>query len=153
MKTLLIVYASQTGNTRALAEAVQRGAAREDIAGVACRLLHARSAGVLDLLGADALVLATPENFGYMSGAMKDFLDRTYYPCEGRIESLPFAIVVSAGNDGSGAVRSIQRIARGYPVREVQEAIVVVGPPGAAHLEACSELGATLAAGLELGIY
>ena len=66
---------------------------------------------------------------------------------------MPFAIVVSAGNDGTGAVRSIQRIARGYPFREVQEAIVVVGHPGAVQVEACEQLGAALAAGLELGIY
>lgn len=153
MKTLLVVFASQTGNTLALAEAVRRGAAGEDAANVGCRLVHARDAGVADLLGADALVLATPENFGYMAGAMKDFLDRTYYPCEGLVESLPLAIVVSAGNDGTGAVRSIRRIARGYPLREVQEAVVIQGTPQAADVEACAELGAALAAGLGLGIY
>lgn len=153
MKHLLIVYHSQTGHTEAMAEAVLRGARSQDVSGVETRMLHAGAAGPEDLLWADALILGTPENFGYMSGAMKDFLDRTYYPCEGKVESLPYAIFISAGNDGSGALASIQRIARGYPLRAVQEPIVARGETTDEVLASCEELGMAMAAGLEMGVF
>lgn len=152
-KHLLIVYHTQTGHTRALAEAACQGAADELIEDVEVRLRQARAAGPEDLLWAHGLLLGTPENFGYMSGGMKDFLDRTFYPVEGRIQSLPYAIFISAGNDGSGALRAIRRIAGGYPLREVQEPIIARGEVDASHLEACRELGMTLAAGLQAGIF
>ena len=106
-----------------------------------------------DLLWADALLLGTPENFGYMSGGMKDFLDRTYYPCEGRLEGMPYALFISAGNDGTGARNAIARIVRGFPLREVHEPIIVKGPVGEADLARCTEMGMSLAAGLELGVF
>ena len=136
-----------------MAEAVARGARSPDIEGVETRMLRAADAGPDDLLGADAVVLGTPENFGYMSGAMKDFLDRTYYPCEGKVESLPYAIFISADNDGSGALGSIERIARGYPLRPVQEPIIARGEISAEVLAACEALGMAMAAGLELGVF
>jgi multimeric flavodoxin WrbA len=153
LKHLLIVYHSQTGHTQAMAEAVLRGARSQDIDGVEARILRAGDAGPEDLLWADALILGTPENFGYMSGAMKDFLDRTYYPCEGKVESLPYAIFISAGNDGSGALGSILRIARGYPLRAVQEPIIARGDTTDAVLASCEELGMAMAAGLEMGVF
>ena len=153
MKHLLIVYPTQTGNTGALAEAVLRGARHELLTGVEVRFLRAREAGPEDLLWADGLLLGTPENFGYMSGAMKDFLDRTFYPVEGKILALPYAIFISAGNDGSGALRAIRRIAGGYPFKEVQEPLVVQGEVRPEHLEKAEELGMTISAGLDAGIY
>ena len=152
MSTLLIVYHSQTGNTKAMAEAAWRGAADPSIEGVDVRLVTARDAGPADLLAAGALLLGTPENFGYMSGAMKDFLDRTFYQVEGKLKPLPYAIFVSAGNDGEGALRAIRRIAPGYPFREVQAPVVARGAVEP-HLPACRDLGMALAAGLEVGIY
>lgn len=136
-----------------MAEAVARGARSDELETVETRMLRAGDAGPGDLLWADAVILGTPENFGYMSGAMKDFLDRTYYPCEGKVESLPYAIFISAGNDGSGAVSSIQRIARGYPLRAVQEPIVARGDTTDSVLAACEELGMAMAAGLEMGVF
>ena len=136
-----------------MAEAVLRGASCDDVDGVETRMLRAGDAGADDLLWADALILGTPENFGYMSGAIKDFLDRTYYPCESKVESLPYAIFISAGNDGSGAVNSIQRIARGYPLRTVQEPIIARGDTTDAVLASCEELGMAIAAGLEMGVF
>jgi multimeric flavodoxin WrbA len=153
MKHLLIVYHTQTGNTGRLAEAVLRGASQPDIEGVEIRFLKACEAGVDDLLWADGLILGTPENFGYMSGALKDFLDRTFYPVEGQIDNLPYGIFISAGNDGTGAVAAIQRIARGYPFKEVYDAVIARGEVKDEDLARCEELGATLAAGLELGIF
>ena len=153
MKHLLIIYHSQTGHTESLADAVVQGATSEEIKGVCTRALRAGLAGVPELLWADALILGTPENFGYMSGAMKDFLDRTYYPCEGRLEGLPYAVFISAGNDGRGAHSAIARIARGYPLKEVREPLIARGELNTHHLEQCRDLGMAMAAGLEVGIY
>lgn len=153
MKHLLIVYHSQSCRTEALAHAVWRGASIDDIDEVEVRLKLAGEAGVCDLLWANALILGTPENFGYMSGAMKDFLDRTFYPVQEKVDGLPYAMFISAGNDGTGAVRAIRRIGNGYPLREVQDPIIVRGDPDAEALASCEELGMAIAAGLELGVF
>ncbi|MEE4361532.1 MAG: NAD(P)H-dependent oxidoreductase [Pseudomonadales bacterium] len=150
---LLIVWHSKSGNTARLKDAVLRGASHPEVSGVELRCLHARDAGPEDLRWADGVLLGTPENFGYMSGQLKDFFDRTYYEVEGELAPLPFAIFVSCGNDGRGAVREIQRIVRGYPFREVQDAVVVRGEITEEGLRRCEELGLALAAGLEAGIY
>lgn len=151
MKHLLIVFHSQSGNTEKMAQAVFRGAGSEEIDKVEVRMLQAFDAGVEDLLWAHALILGTPENFGYMSGGMKDFLDRTFYPCEGKLEGMPYAIFVSAGNDGSGAVAAIERIANGYAFRKIQDPVIARGELTADDLQCCEELGMTVAAGLEIG--
>lgn len=152
-KRLLIVYHTQTGHTRTMAEAAYDGATDEFIDDVEVRLVPARDAGADDLLWANGLLLGTPENFGYMSGGMKDFLDRTFYAVEGKIQPLPYAVFISAGNDGRGALRAIRRIAGGYPFQEVQEPIIARGEVTAADIEACRELGMTLAAGLEASVF
>lgn len=151
MKRLLVVFHSQGGRLAGLADAVVRGASREE--GVAVRAVRALEAGLDDLLDADAVIFGTPENFGFMSGGLKDFFDRTFYPAQGRVDRMPYAIFVVAGNDGTGAVTSIQRIARGYPMREVAEPVVVRGEPTPADVVRCEELGQALAAGLALGIF
>jgi multimeric flavodoxin WrbA len=151
-KHLLLVYSSQSGRTLALLEAV-RGGIGECADEVELRVLPALQAGVDDLLWAEGLLIGTPENFGYMSGAVKDFLDRVYYPTEGRKLGLPYAVFVSAGNDGSGAVRSIERIATGGGWKRVAEPVVVRGEPDAAALAQCHELGQTMAAGLGFGVF
>ena len=153
MKHLLIVYHSKTGNTAKLAHAVREGAEDDQVDGVKVRFLTAPEAGPDDLRWADALLLGTPENFGYMSGMMKDFLDRTYYEVEGELQALPYAIFISAGNDGTGAVSAIQRIANGYPFVQVHEPFIANDEITEAHLATCRELGLTLAAGLEAGVF
>jgi multimeric flavodoxin WrbA len=134
-----------------MADAVERGALRQ--AGVVVRKQHGTQAGPDDLLWCDALVIATPENFGYMAGAVKDFFDRTFYAVEGKVSGLPYAVVVRAGNDGSFALLAVQRIARGYPLREVAAPILSVGEQTEEHIARCEELGEALVAGLELGVF
>ena len=153
MKHLLIVYHTKTGNTGRLANAVLEGASSEEVSGVTVRYLTAWNAGPRDLLWAHGLLLGTPENLGYMSGAMKDFLDRTFYEVEGKLQPLPCAIFISAGNDGSGALRGLRRIINGYPFEEVQEPVIARGAVTDQHLARCRELGMALAVGLEAGIY
>lgn len=152
MKRLLLVFHSQSGRTAQLAEAAAQGIA-VFADSVELRVRRAPDATLDDLLWAEGLLLGTPENFGYLSGLMKDFLDRTYYPAEGKTVGLPWALFVSAGNDGSGAVSALRRIALGYQWREVAEPVIVRGKPDAAGLSRCSDLAQTLAAGLTLGLY
>jgi len=153
LKRLLVVYHTQTGHTETMARAVARGARHPEVAGVGVELRRAADAGLADLLRADAVAFGTPENFGQLSGGMKDFFDRTFYPAQGLVEGLPCAVFISAGNDGRGALEALRRIVRGYPLREVREPIIARGGLDAGHLERCEELGLALAAGLEAGIY
>ncbi len=134
-----------------MAAAVLRGCQQET--DVITRLLRAFDAGLSDLLWADGIVFGTPENFGTMSGALKDFFDRTYYPAEEHQLNLPYGLFISAGNDGSGAVREIDRIACGYPLRKVNEPLIAKGEINADHLKQCEELGLSMAAGLSMGIF
>ena len=151
MKTLLIVYHSQSGNTEALAQAVYRGASQS--AGTTSRLVRALDADLDDLLSCQGIIFGTPENFGFMSGALKHFFDRTFYPAQDYALNLPYGLFISAGNDGTGAVRQIDRIVLGYPMRKVAEPLICRGCVTPEHLEACETLGLSLAAGLALGIF
>jgi multimeric flavodoxin WrbA len=146
---ILIVYASQSGHAQSLADAVEQGARAE---GGEVRKLHGTLAGLDDLLWCGALVIVTPENFGYMAGAVKDFFDRTFEPAQGRVSNLPYALIVRAGNDGTFARGAVERIARGYPLKSVAEPILWVGE-SEAPIAACVELGQMLVAGLSLGIF
>jgi len=150
---ILIVYHSQSGNTQKMAEAVAAGAA--GIEGVTVSLTRAQEAGVEDLLACDGLAIGSPEYFGFMAGLIKDFFDRTYEPARGRKEVFkkPYVVFVSAGNDGRGTVRGIERIALGYPLKKVYEPLVARGEVTEEVLAQCRELGQTIAAGCQLGIY
>lgn len=150
-KNLLIVYHSQSGATAQLAQAVQRGALQEEHVDV--RLLRAMEAGTRDLLWADAVIFGSPENFGYLSGGLTDFLARTFYPAQPYQLSLPYAAFISAGNDGSGAVRMLERIVGGYPLKKIAEPVIVKGLPTTTGLQCCEELGLTMAAGIALGLF
>lgn len=150
-KTLLIVYHTRGVKTTQLAEAVARGAASEP--GVEVRILRCTDAEPQDVLEADALVLGTPENFGYMSGMMKDFLERIFYECEGKVAGRPWALLVSAGQDGTGAIASVERIVTGLRLKKVSEPILALKKVTPEVIAQCEELGAALATGLSLGIY
>lgn len=162
-KTLLIVYHSMTGGARQMAEAAQAGAAEEG--GVAVRLMHATQAGPDDVLGADGYLFATPENLAAISGQLKDFFDRCYYPALDRINGRPYACLICAGSDGQNAVRQIERIATGWRLKPVAEPIIVcthaqtpeaiLAPKqiGADDLERCRVLGQAVATGLALGVF
>lgn len=152
-KHLLIVSHSQSGTTRRMTEAVIGGAQHPDIDNVEVRVRDALDANSDDLIWADGLLLGTPENFGYMSGAMKYFLDRVYYECIDKIDGMPYALFVRAGNDGTGAINSINRILKGLAVRQVQEPVLIAGEFDESRLGECETLGMAMAAGLEAGVF
>jgi multimeric flavodoxin WrbA len=151
--TVLLVYGGQPGGrTERLCAAAVKGM-RTAGENFELRERPALQATVEDLLWAQGILLATPEHFGYMSGALKHFFDRSFYPAEGRTEGRPYGLMVSAGNDGSGTIAAVERIVTGYRWRAVAPPVLSIGEPDAAALARCEELGATLVAGLEAGVF
>ena len=163
-KTLLVVHHTMTDGTRQMAEAAVRGA-RAASQGVQVLSLLARDAGPDDLLRADGYLFATPENLASMSGMMKDFFDRSYYAVLERINGRPYATLICAGSDGQGAARQVERIALGWRLKPVAPATIVITHAQtperilarkvieAGDLRRCEEVGAALAAGLEMGVF
>ncbi len=151
-KHLLIVAHAPSPNTRKLVDATLRGACNDEINGVEVRHIPPLEAGVDDVLWADAIILGTTENFGYMSGALKDFFDRIYYPCLEQTEAMPYAVYIRAGLDGTGTRIAIGKITTGLRWRVVQEPIILHGDYRAEFEGQCEELGMLMAASLEAGI-
>jgi multimeric flavodoxin WrbA len=151
MAKILIIYSSQTGNTEKMAQAVAKGA--KSIEGVEVILKKAGDATLEDLLTADGLAVGTPENFGYMAGMIKDFFDRTFYSAGEKVFRKPFVVFISAGNDGTGALRAIERIALGFKFKTVYKPVIATGTITEAILQQCIELGGTIAGGCQMDIY
>jgi putative NADPH-quinone reductase len=151
-KHLLIVAHNPSPNTQKLVEATLRGANHEDIDGIEVKHIPPLQAGPDDVLWADAIILGTTENFGYMSGALKDFFDRIYYPCLEHTEAMPFATYIRAGLDGTGTKIAIGKITTGLKWKAVQEPMILHGEYRSEYETQCEELGMLMAASLESGI-
>ncbi len=153
MADVLIIFHSQTGNTEKLAKAVARGV--DAAANARAHLKRAAAAVAQDLRDCGAVVICSPEYFGYMAGAVKDFFDRTYEELKDdpAVHKKPFSVVISAGNDGSFALSHIERICKGYRLRQVQKPIVCKGAVTDEALARCFDLGVTIAEGLNAGIF
>jgi multimeric flavodoxin WrbA len=150
MAKLLVVHHTPSPATHAMFEAVMAGAGDDAIEGVEVVARAALAATAVDVLGADGYVLGTPANIGYMSGALKHFFDTVYYPCLDETAGRPYALYVHGDNDATGAIRAVESIATGLRWRKAREPLAVTGRPGRDELDACWELGATVAAGLTL---
>ncbi|WP_373491057.1 flavodoxin family protein [Parasphingorhabdus sp.] len=163
MKKLLIVYYSYTGGTAQMVEAAAEAGRGEE--GTALRVMRAADCEPADMLDADGYIFATPENLAAIAGVMKAFFDRCYYPLLGKIEGRPYAAMICAGSDGENARRQLERIATGWRLKKVidtpiicthaqsEEAILAAKTIGDDDLERCAEIGATLSAGLAMGIF
>lgn len=152
-----------TGGSEALAKAAHEGARR--VQGVHLQMLNAAEADAEHMLAADGYLFVFPENLAAISGGMKSFFDRCYYPCLGALNGRPYATIVCAGSDGRNAVAQAERIATGWRLRQIvpsvivcthaqtQEAILAPKTIDLAHLSAAAEMGEQIAAGLQMGIY
>lgn len=161
MAQLLIVYHSRTGGARQMAEAASEAAQGE----VETIVKFADQARPDDLLQADGYIFCAPENLAAISGLMKEFFDRCYYPVLGQIEGRPYAQMVCAGSDGENAARQIARIATGWRLKEVQPPLIIcthAQTPEAIlaekripedQLDQCREIGGAIGAGLGMGIF
>ncbi|WP_323799634.1 flavodoxin family protein [Parasphingorhabdus sp.] len=163
MKKLLVVYYSYTGGTEQMAEAAAKAGQGED--GTDLRVMRAEDCQPEDMLAADGYIFATPENLAAIAGVMKAFFDRCYYPLLGQIEGRPYAAMICAGSDGENAKTQVERIATGWRLKKVidtliicthaqtEEAILAQKTIGDDDLARCRELGATLSAGLAIGVF
>lgn len=152
-KQLLVVAHVPSENTRRLRDAVLEGARHPDVGGVSVQVLTPFGTGPDEVRAADALILGTTENLGYMSGALKDFFDRIYYPCLEETQGRPYALYIRAGHDGTGTRRAVESIVTGLRWRAVREPLVCRGSWQEEFVEQCRELGTLVAAGLETGIF
>lgn len=163
MSTLLIVWHSRTGGAKQMAEAAATAAGADGDTRV--WMVEAEYATAEDLLEADGYLFVCPENLASMSGEMKAFFDRCYYPVLDRVAGRPYAAMVCAGSDGHGTIRQIERIATGWRLKPVADPLLVItgaqtpeaiSAPKTLHeldLSRCAELGAAFGAGLAMGIY
>lgn len=148
MPTLLVVHHTVSPHLEAMLAAVLDGTRAEGIEGVDVVVRPALSAGVADVLAADAYLLGTPANIGYMSGALKHFFDTIYYPCLGAKPAAAYGLWIHGNQGVDGAARAVHSITTGLAWERVHDDVVVLGGPNRADLEACFDLGATLAATL-----
>jgi NAD(P)H-dependent FMN reductase len=163
MRQLAIIWHSMTGGSESLAQAARDGAAR--VSDLDVLMLNAAEAGPEHMLAADGYLFVFPENLAAISGGMKSFFDRCYYPCLGALNGRPYAMIVCAGSDGRNAVAQAERIATGWRLRQIApsvivctyaqtpEAILAAKRIDGIHLSAAAELGEQIATGLQMGIY
>ena len=152
-KNLLIVAHAPSPNTQKLLNALVRGAADAETEGqeIICRAPF--DTGADDVMAADALILGTTENLGYMSGALKDFFDRIYYPCLEETQGLPYALYIRAGKDGTSTQRGVETIVTGLRWHAVQEPLICRGNYTDSFQEQCRDLGMAIATGLDAGVF
>jgi multimeric flavodoxin WrbA len=148
--TLLVVHHTASPATADLLDRVRAGATDPAIEGVTVRVEPALGATATDVLQADGYLLGTPANLGYMSGALKHFFDTIYYPCLDATTHRPFGLWLHGNNDTDGAALAVDKITTGLRWRQAAETVSVIGPPAPDDLDACWNLGATLAAALTL---
>ncbi len=152
-KRLLVVAHAPSPNTETLRDAVVAGASSPEIEGVTVVALSPFAVNAYDILAAHGIILGTTENLGYMSGALKDFFDRCYYPCLEKTEGLPYALFIRAGHDGTGTRRAVESIVTGLRWRRVQEPLICRGVWREEFVGGCRDLGMLMAAGLEAGMF
>ena len=152
-RRLLIVAHAPSANTQRLFDAVVEGAQADAAHTLDVVARSPFDAGPDDVLAASAVILGTTENLGYMSGALKDFFDRSYNACLDKTEALPYCAYIRAGHDGTGTRRGIETIVTGLRWRAVQEPLVCRGEWDEGFVDQCRELGGAMAAGLDLGIF
>lgn len=149
-KKILLIYHSQSGLNKKLAEACLEGCKKENIEVI---FKNAKEAILEDVIASKGIIIVSPEYFGYMAGAIKDFFDRTYYPARELSTILPFALVIGCENDGTGAERGIETIAKGYLLKKALDTLIVKKENINNGLLKAQELGQTFSAGIDLGIF
>jgi hypothetical protein len=152
-RRLLIVAHAPSPNTEQMRDVVAAGARSPEVEGVEVVAQSPFATSPEDVLAAQAIILGTTENLGYMSGALKDFFDRCYYPCLEKTQGLPYAVYIRAGHDGTGTRRAVETIVTGLRWRAVREPLICRGEWRLDFVEQCRELGTLVAAGLDAGIF
>ena len=152
-KRLLIIAHAPSPNTVRLRDAVAAGALDEEISGVAVDVRGPFDTEPEHVIGSSGILLFTTENLGYISGALKDFFDRCYYPCLEETQAMPYALMVRAGHDGTGTRRAVETITTGLRWKPVADPLICKGAFDEAFVAQCQELGTMMAAGIEAGVF
>jgi len=150
MRPILLVANIPSENALILRNAVQRGIEESDHTIIVKPPMETHAD---DVLSCSAIIIGTTENFGYMSGQIKDFLERIYYPCLNNTDALPWALYIKAGLDGTGATRSVEKIVKGLKWKAAQEPLLLKGAFKDKFIGKSEALGAGMAEGLKLGIF
>lgn len=151
LNKLLIVYHSKSGTVKKMADAIVMGA--KAIPGTTVELVDPLKVTPETVKTCRAIIIGTPENFGYMSGPIKYFFEEIYYECIECTRGLSYALFVAADNDGSGAVSSMKKIITGLGWNNIAEPMICKKGVTSQEIESCRELGMTISAGLDLGLY
>jgi NAD(P)H-dependent FMN reductase len=151
-KKLIIIAHAPSENTQRMVEAVIKGANHPDISNVDVQYIFPLEASADDIRNAQAIIIGTTENLGYMAGLIKDVFDRCYYDCLDHTQGLPFTYYIRAGQDGTGTRRALDTITTGLRWRLVQEPLICKGGFDEAFIAQCEELGLAMSASLDAGI-
>ena len=152
-KQILLITHAPSPNTEKMVAAVIKGVSNPEICNVDIRYLPPLEIQAKDIISAQAIILGTTENLGYMSGLIKDVFDRCYYDCLEKTQGMPFAFFIRAGHDGTGTRKAIETITTGLRWRMVQEPLICIGDFQESFIAECEELGMFMAAGLESSIF
>ncbi len=164
-KYILIIWDSMTGGSKAMAQAAANGACSDHDCPITVKMLHADDVSDDDMLSAAGYIFVFPERLAAISGPMKSFFDRTYYPCLGRIEARPYAMMICAGSDGDNAMRQGMRICQGWRLKPIDDNLIICTHAqtqqqimadkiiSADDLQKCHDRGAAMAAGLDMGLF
>ncbi|MFT6113939.1 MAG: multimeric flavodoxin WrbA, partial [Oleispira sp.] len=151
-KKLIIISHAPSENTQRMLKAVIKGGNHPEISDVDVRYIPPLEAKADDIRNAQAVIIGTTENLGYMAGLIKDVFDRCYYDCLDHTQGLPFTFYIRAGQDGTGTRRALETITTGLRWRLVQEPLICKGDFDEAFIAQCEELGLAMSASLEAGI-
>lgn len=151
-KRLLVISHAPSENTERMLQSVIKGASNPDIENVEVKYIAPLDTQPDDIKSAQALIIGTTENLGYMAGLIKDVFDRCYYSCLDDTQGLPFTFYIRAGNDGTGTRRAIESITTGLRWKLVQDPLICRGNFDENFINQCEELGLTMAASLDAGI-
>lgn len=152
-KQLLLVAHAPSPNTERLRDTIAAGVAAAESEEIELVVRSPFEAGPEEVMAARAVILFTTENLGYMSGALKDFFDRTYYPVLEEKQGLAYMLIIRAGHDGTGTRRGVETIITGLRWKAVQEPLICRGDFDEAFVGQCEEAGMLMAAGLDAGIF
>ena len=152
MKRLLLVFHAPSENTQRMLNVMVEAIEKENLQSVQCIVKAPLEATSEDVLNCDAIILGTTENLAYMSGALKDFFDRIYYPCLEVKQGLPVAVIVRAGHDGTGTCRALKTILTGLRWRWVQDILLCKGPWQDEFLQDCQDLAQGMVVALDEGM-
>jgi multimeric flavodoxin WrbA len=150
-KNVLIIYHSQGGNTERIAERCFEAMIKQQEVNVYFK--RALGTTLKDIENCDGLIIITPEYFGTMSGAVKDFFDRTYYPAQELDINIPFGLIVCSQNEGDGTKRDIEKIATGYVLKKTLAPLIIKEHEIDQRLGEVEEFGQTFALGISSDVF